>query len=253
MLPRRHRFGLSVQRHACVLLRPIFFTIIIVWMKWVRRYRIRNRAGLRKSYRDFRARHPGPALFCPNHLTQIDSLLATWALIPWWRCLLTPSWIPWHVPERRNFSENYLFRAICYVGKCIPIERRAPPEETRLQLDKIHHLLKCGETFEIFVEGTRSRAGRIDLENFAYGVGRILLETPQAHVLCIYLRGEGQETYSDFPRRGETFDVSLEMIEPRPEHVGLRGAREIATQIVHKLADMERRHFEDRRKAKGER
>jgi 1-acyl-sn-glycerol-3-phosphate acyltransferase len=243
MLPRRYRLRLAVQRHACILLRPIFYTILIVWMRLVRGYRLRDLAGVRRRYRSFRAQHPGPIVLCPNHLTQIDSVLTIWALVPWWRSLFTPSWIAWNIPERRNFSENYLFRAICYVGKCIPIERRAPPEETRLQLDKIQYLLSQGETFMIFVEGTRSRTGRIDLANFAYGVGRILLESPQAKVLCIYLRGEGQEIFSDFPRKGEVLDVQLEMLTPHAQHSGLRGAREIATQIVHKLAEMEEQHF----------
>jgi hypothetical protein len=65
-------------------------------------------------------------------------------------------------------------------------------------------------------------------------------------VLCIYLRGDGQEMYGDYPRKGETFRVRLRLIEPKSAHRGLRGSQEISRRIVDELASMENGYFDDR-------
>src|SRR5690606_37039046 len=95
----------------------------------------------------------------------------------------------------------------------------------------------------IFPEGGRSRTGRVDTENFAYGVGQLLLAVPEARVLCVYLRGRKQTGHSDWPQRGDEYAVDLEVFRPATVEQGLRGARDLATQVVQKLAEMERRHL----------
>jgi 1-acyl-sn-glycerol-3-phosphate acyltransferase len=98
----------------------------------------------------------------------------------------------------------------------------------------------------VFPEGGRSRVGRFDTENFTYGVGRMLQETPTAGVLCVFLRGRGQRAYGDYPQRGETFVVRARRIAPATASAGMRGARDLATQIVRQLSEMENDAFEDR-------
>ena len=66
----------------------------------------------------------------------------------------------------------------------------------------------------IFPEGGRSRVGRVDTENFMYGVGRMLQEAPQARVLCVFARGVGQRVYSNYPKAGEAFVVRMKPIAP---------------------------------------
>ena len=95
----------------------------------------------------------------------------------------------------------------------------------------------------IFPEGHRSRNGRVDTENYAYGVGRILQEVPSAKVLCVYLRGEHQETYGSQPRWGDKFYLDMELIAPASEQKSLRGGRDISSQIIAKLVEMEHKYF----------
>jgi hypothetical protein len=99
----------------------------------------------------------------------------------------------------------------------------------------------------VFPEGQRSRTGRVELESAAYGVGRIVGSLAGCRVLCVYLRGEGQETYSDAPRRGERFRGRMALIEPKSDQPGLRGSLDIARQVVAQLVELERSHFDDRK------
>jgi hypothetical protein len=62
-------------------------------------------------------------------------------------------------------------------------------------------------------------------------------------VLCVYLRGERQHAYSGVPARGDRLHVSLSTLEPKSDHAGLRGSRDVARQIAARLAEMEREHF----------
>jgi hypothetical protein len=101
----------------------------------------------------------------------------------------------------------------------------------------------------IFPEGTRSRNGRVDRENFSYGVGRLVDEQKDVRVMVVYLRGEGQETWGSIPMFRETFTMTVEAFTPeRREGGGLRVQRDYAREIVERLAMMEERYFASRGK-----
>ena len=106
-------------------------------------------------------------------------------------------------------------------------------------------LLARGQSVVIFPEGGRSRVGRVDRESVTYGVGQVLQAVPGTRVLCVFLRGRGQEAYSDYPARGETFVVRLKRIAPSTVSAGMRGARDLAMQIVGQLSEMETQYFDD--------
>lgn len=214
------------------------------WMRLGRRYRIPSIRRIREEFEKLLAQGEGPVVICANHLTFIDSLLIIWALAPGWKCFMNSSCFPWNLPEKRNFHKNLFLRGVCYFGKCIAIIRQGPREQINRAMAKVNYLLSRGESVMIFPEGGRSRKGSIDRENFTYGVGAILQSHPKARVLCVYLRGQGQKQYSDFPKRGEEFHIDLRMIKPASESRGLRGAREISTKILHTLIEMEERFFE---------
>jgi hypothetical protein len=108
-------------------------------------------------------------------------------------------------------------------------------------LARVGHLLRRGEVALLFPEGGRSRTGRVDVDAAAYGVGRLVKAVPGCVVLCVYLRGAGQATWSDLPRRGERFRVELSLLEPKADAPGLRGSRDIARGILGRLAEMESR------------
>ena len=75
-------------------------------------------------------------------------------------------------------------------------------------------------------------------------VGRMVAAAPGCRVLCVYLRGDSQETWSDYPAKGERILVSLACIEPKSDHRGVRRTRDLSQQIVSQLIRMEEKFFE---------
>ncbi len=242
----RDRAWLRVQEAISQALIPLTYHSLVVWMRWWRGYRIVGLAAARESFEAQAGREPGPLLLFANHLTLIDSLFIQWAMAPSWRLILRPRLFTWNLPDRQNIAGmRWWIRVLCYVGKCMPVVRKATPEETRRTLDKVAFLLSRGQTVLVFPEGGRSRVGHVDTENFSYGVGRMLQETPAARVLCVYLRGRGQTAFSDYPRPAETLLVRFRKMTPATSFQGMRGARDLATQIVKQLSGMENEALED--------
>jgi 1-acyl-sn-glycerol-3-phosphate acyltransferase len=155
--------------------------------------------------------------------------------------------VPWNLPERKNFQSNPILAVLCYLAKCLPVDRGGDREGLQRLLEKCRFLLEGKNNLMIFPEGGRSRTGRVERDNYAYGVGRFLDEFDQCRVLLIYLRGDHQEGYGTIPRRGETFTMQVEAFDPRRmPGGGLRHQREYARQIVEKLARMEETFFAGR-------
>jgi len=210
------------------------------------RYRIRDVAAVRKRFRVLVRETEAPILICPNHLTMADSAILAWALGgPWW-LLAHFRWVPWNVPELSNFAGVGLDRAAAYMVKCIPIVRGGPREHLSRALAKIEYVLSRGETALIFAEGARSRTGRIQPESTAHGVGRIVSAIPDCQVLCAYLRGDRQETWSTIPVRGDSFYVDFELFRPASEHSGMRRSRDFAHQVTDRLVRLEEKYFAGR-------
>lgn len=243
MLSGQNRRALWWQIQLSRALIPFFYFPVWAWLKFVRGYRIPHLAEVRAQYIELLNSADGPLLICANHLTVIDSLLLLWAFTPLWKCFLFPRAMPWNLPDKHNFSGNIYIRALCYVGRCLYVARRGPREEVKKVLDQVNTLLDRGHSIMIFPEGGRSRTGRVDTENFSYGVGTIVQNAPQARVLCVFMRGKNQKEFSHIPARGDEFYFSLKVIQPRAEDSGMRGAREIATQIVQALSAMEKTYF----------
>lgn len=222
------------------ILAPVYFLLIRL-AGW----RVRELDGTRKRWTALLRDHPGPWLVCGNHLTMVDSMIMTYSMTSLGGHLTAYRSLPWNLPERTNFNRNKLLAALCYLAKCIPVRRGGAREEMRGALAKCDHLLRRRQNLMVFPEGGRSRTGRVNREDFSYGVGRFLQDHPDCRVACVYLRGDGQDVYGTLPRRGESFSVMLE--EFRPCRNGLRGLREqrdLAGQIVRHLAGMEERHFD---------
>jgi hypothetical protein len=239
------RRALRLQLAVSQLFMAATYTAVLGWMRVFRRYRIEDLRRVRARCDELMRSGEGPVIICANHLTMIDSFILIWALSSLSRCLRSSSRFPWNLPEQRNFYTNFGLRALCYLGKCIPVLRGGPAEKSKLVLAKVGYLMSVGETLMVFPEGGRSRTGRVDAENFAYAVGTMIQQAPggEARVLCVYLRGNAQADYSDFPVKGECFRIDLELLRPRSEHAGLRGARDIATQIIRRLSRMEQDYF----------
>lgn len=222
----------------------IFITapLVVIAIK-AARYRVRNIDAVRRRVQDLMATHRGPWLICANHLTLIDSVILAYAMLPARRYIFQYNLLPWNVPERMNFNRNLFVGLACFLTKCIPVIRGGNRDAVRSTLGKCAYLLGKGENLMIFPEGTRSRSGRVNTGEFSYGAGRLFCSVPGCRVMCLYMRGDGQETYSNFPRYGETFTLAVEECRPETESKGLRAHRDCSAQIVTFLSEMEHRYF----------
>jgi len=210
------------------------------------RYRIENAAELRKRYRSMIKESDGPVLICANHLTMVDSAILAWALGGSWWYIFNYRRMPWNLPEYNNFASIWLSRFGAWLTKCIPVVRGGPRQQVSGVIKRVQHLLSRGETALIFAEGGRSRTGRVQADSAAHGPGRIMNAVEDCKALCVYLRGEGQRTWSTIPAYRETFHVDFEFFHPESLHQGMRRSRDLAQQIVSKLARMEEEYFASR-------
>lgn len=238
-------FRHALQRELGRLLAPLWVPWAALYLRSVKRYRIE---GVRESRRQFaRFRDSGaPILVCANHLTLIDSMLVALALVPAWKLAFSFGSMPWNTPERENFAAGWGMRFVTYLAKCIPISRGGRREEVASVLERLAHLTRKGEMALVFPEGGRSRSGRVDLDAAAWGIGRVIGSVPGCHVVCVYLRGRVQRTWSDFPATGDTFDVEVACIEPKSGSRGARRSRDLARQVVSQLVQMEEQVLDDR-------
>ena len=246
-LRRRDRAALLLQREIGRLLAPLWIPLVVGLLRFGMGWRIEGLREARERFRAARRSTRGGILVCANHLTMVDSFVIAWALAPAWWYVLHYGCVPWNTPERENFARTWPMRALVWLVKCIPVRRGGDRREVGRVLARFTWLLSRGETGLMFPEGGRSRTGRVDTGATTYGVGRIVRALPGARVLCVYLRGERQETWSDAPARGERFRVVVEELEPKSERGGLRGSIEVSQQVLGKLAEMEQEHFDGRR------
>lgn len=246
-LPAGVHRKLVLQREISRLLSPLTTFVIETALRHVLGYRIENLRDFRREYRRACLKHDGPLVICANHLTMIDSLVIAWALgSPWWyfRHFRT---LPWNVPERSIFAATRFMRMAIYALKCLPVERGGNRLEITEVLSCLANVISNHEVALIFPEAGRSRTGRVDPDSAASGVGRVYRSVPHCRVICVYLRGDHQNDYSDMPVRGEIFRGSVSVIEPKTNYRGLRASRDIARQIAQRLANMEQEYFDGRK------
>jgi len=243
---RRLRFRHAIQREVGRLIAPFWIGPLVFFMWFVLGYRIENVMDVRARYRMLREESDAPLLICPNHLTLIDSLIVAWALAPWWQYTIHYDALAWNTPERKNFARTGFTRLLVFIAKCIPISRGGEREQVASVLSRVTYLLRRNEVALVFPEGTRSRTGRVSSESIAWGVGRIINSTPGCRVLCVYARGDTQESWGSIPNMGDHFEISMECFEPKSDCKGVRRSRDLAEQVVSRLAHLEEAYFDGR-------
>ncbi|MFT5443032.1 MAG: 1-acyl-sn-glycerol-3-phosphate acyltransferase [Myxococcota bacterium] len=243
---RSLRFKHAVQRELGRIIGPLWIPPMVFFLRFILGYRIENVVELREQYRQLREESDAPILICPNHLTLIDSIVVAWALVPWWKYCIHFNEMPWNTPERKNFARTGVTRILVFIAKCIPISRGGERNAVAQVLSRVTHLLVRGEVALVFPEGGRSRTGRVSDEAIAWGVGRIITATPGCRVLCVYMRGDTQESWGSIPNMGETISIDLECFEPKSDARGARRSRDLVTQIVSRLTQMEEVYFDGR-------
>jgi len=230
-----------------MLSSPIWVGLVVVAIRFYFRYRVANLDSVRAEYRRIRAQSDAPMLVCANHLTLVDSFLIAWTLGSARYWLAHFDELPWNTPESANFGRTWRARLMIYLMKCIAITRGGPREGVASVLGRIRFLLSKGETALLFPEAGRSRTGRVDEMAGAWGVGRVVGGLPRCRVLCVYLRGRKQETWSDFPEKGDVLDATLVCIEPKSDARGVRRSLDLSRQVTRQLARMEEDYFDARK------
>ncbi len=219
-----------------------FFAIVgpcsVFVMRVLRNNRIEGVEEARKIYHQALA-SGRPTLICANHLTMVDSAYLHWAFAPLWEYLLHFQRFSWNVAAIEHLNRNFWLKPITFLGKTVPINRGGEDAHRKAVLNKIRWLVSNGEVVTLFPEGTRSRTGRIDPPSVQYGIGQILKDLDRPQVLCAYLRGTQQQRMSSVPIYADTLTLTVEVIEPRTDQPGMRGARELSRQVINKLKAME--------------
>jgi 1-acyl-sn-glycerol-3-phosphate acyltransferase len=246
LLPFRARAAHTFQREVGRLSSIVWVLTIAFILRVLMRYRVRDVAQVRTRYRALVKEREGPLLICPNHLTMMDSAVIAWALGGSWWYLFHYSRIPWNLPEYYNFASQWPARIGAWLTKCIPVVRGGRREDVSRVMKRVQHLLSTGETALIFPEARRSRSGRVEADAVAHAVGRILTSVPDCQPLCVYLRGDRQQTWSTVPARGDSFYIDFELVDPHSDHRGMRRSRDFSQQIVDRLVGMEEEYFAHR-------
>lgn len=126
----------------------------------------------------------GPAIFCPNHISFVDSLV-----LP---CVL-PRQISYvgKAEYMDSWKTKYVFPAV----GMIPIDRGGGSASQRA-LDTAARILERGELFGIYPEGTRSRDGK--LHRGHTGPARLALRTG-APIIPVGIKGTDRMQPADRP------------------------------------------------------
>jgi hypothetical protein len=233
------RRALAVQLAVGRLTAPVCVPLAVLLMRFGFRWRIRDPAPSRALFARLLADRR-PLLVAANHLTMVDSALIAWGLGSALGHVRRYRGLPWNVPEQSRVESSWLWRVLAYVMKCVPIPRGGDRQVVAQVLERLGHLMRAGEVVLMFPEGGRSRSGQIDAESLAHGVGRLIKEVGDCRVLCVYMRGDAQLTWSNLPAPGDTFTIATRLVEPRTALRGLRASRDLASQVVGHLAEMER-------------
>jgi 1-acyl-sn-glycerol-3-phosphate acyltransferase len=243
MVPsEREIAALERQRLLGWLAFPCLSSAAIFYMRVVRGNRVKNLAEVRRRFREM-ARPERRIVICANHLTMIDSFFVHWALCSPLDYFRNYRLFAWNVPATENFQRGVLLRLMSYLGKTVPIDRGGSAHHHRAVLAKLAHLVRRGDLVTIFPEAGRSRTGRVNPEQLAYGIGRILRDVPEAAVVCVYLRGDRQQSWGFQPARGDAIHVDLELLVPATSFRGLRAARDLSRQVLDRIQQMEERYF----------
>ncbi|MEM7234763.1 MAG: lysophospholipid acyltransferase family protein [Planctomycetota bacterium] len=242
-MSRRTRWSLHLQRALSHLFFPVIGSVAVLILRcWG--CRVQNLRQIRQQFAEIIRQERGPLLICGNHLTKIDSAMIAWVLASNWTYFTRFRVFPWNIPEWANYKHSRLQRVVCYLTKCIPM-RRESAEQTKELLEKLEYQLSRGDAVSIFPEGRRSRTGRLDMEDFGYGVGQIAQKVEGTKIVCVYLRCSQQEAVSSMPPRHDDVYVDLRVVTTETERGGLRGAREISTRTMNALHEMEQKYFAD--------
>lgn len=235
----------EISRLTCrVAFLPLYYGCTAL-MRLKAGYTIENLREIRQRYKAIAA-EPGPLLICSNHLTFIDSALILWAFGSGAWYLRHFHRFSWNLPAGDFFKKRLLYRFVGAISKCLFIHRDGSAQHKESILRLCVQLLRGGDVVTVFPEGQRSRTGRFEPKKLTYGTGKIVSELGGCRVLCVYVRGDKQETYSNYPAKGSRFHLDMQLLRLRPSQTGRAGYHEVVEAIGRTIKDMEDRYFAER-------
>ena len=185
VLRKRHHSAIQIQRTISLWNSLWFVPLTYLFIRVIFGYKCARIKEIQEQFARVSKELEGrPVLICANHLTMIDSIILVCLFQPLRKYLFNSSALPWSVPEASNFKGNPVYRLICYLGKCVYIERKGSVTSRKVTWAKLKTLLRQGDMVAIFPEGGRSRTGKIVVEECVYGVGEILNEIEDSAV-CV--------------------------------------------------------------------
>lgn len=229
------------RRIGFITLLPFSYLIIFIF-KFIMGYKIGNIKLIRKQFKEI-LKENKPLIICANHLTFIDSCIIIWAFAPNYWYQFNYKYFSWNLPAGDFFGKKFRYRIIAFLSKCIFIHRDATSDHHNEILNICKELLLKGEIVTIFPEGKRSRSGIFDITKLTYGVGKIIKSVPECRVLCVYLRGDKQETFSNYPPRNSLFYMKLSCITPKTNLESRAAYGQIVSQIAQNLKKQEEEYF----------
>ena len=240
------------QAIVCRALLLPFGGMLILLMKIWRGYRIENLPEIRAQFRaiwEEKKLRDAPLLICANHLTFIDSALIIWALASNFWYFFNYKAFTWNLPAGDFFKQKLHYHLTLYLTKCIFLDRKGTPAHKNAVLNLCRYLLEKGGVVLIFPEGQRSRTGVFENERLRFGAGKIITSLENPQVLCIYLRGDRQESFSNYPPKHSRFRLKMQLLTPAVSG-GVskkRAAVEVVREIGWAIKEMENDFFAESR------
>lgn len=250
----------SLKRQAAWswVLAYLTYAVIILACRLHFRYRMKDLARFRAEVWKKLASHDGPVIWAANHLTLIDSFLVFWAVFPWSRAA-DPRRVPWSTPEYRNYYHlggwlrRSLVRGLMYLCRCIPFLREGEDEASVRWREKAYEkclwILKNGGSVFVYPEAGRAKNGWFEARRPKDFLGRLALDAPGAKFLCVYLRGEEQAYTTIYPKKGESFRMTAELL-PAVEP-GETTPRQVSQRLFNALGELQRLWFAQSRLLKN--
>lgn len=240
------------QANVCRTLLLPFGGLLILLMKYFRGYKIENMREIRQQFRQIweeKQRNHSPLIICANHLTFIDSALIIWALASNFWYLFNYKAFTWNLPAGDFFKQKLHYHLTLYLTKCIFLDRKGTPAHKNAVLNLCRYLLEKGNIVLIFPEGQRSRTGVFENERLRFGVGKIITSLENAQVLCLYLRGDKQESFSNYPPKNSHFKLKMKLITPTVSgEISKKSASiEVIKEIGATIKEMENEFFAERK------
>ena len=241
-LSTTEKLSLTIQRIICFVTFSLLYPLAWLWFSCIMRYKVCELKATRRAFKKI-TKEQCPILICPNHLTFVDSVILMLIFNSYWGYLRHFNTLAWNFPKLEHIKNNWGYRFIIYIGKCIFINFQGSTNDVKSPMRKAEALLAQHNFPMMFPEGTRSFTGRVNTKEFTYGIGQLIRDVPHTKVLCVYLRGHLQKSKSDFPDKGNRFYCRLTCISPYTDAQGLRATRDLASQVIHTLAAMENEYF----------